>query len=489
MLFELCLEPDSAVRLTRLPSVARGRSRPQRQRTIWYDSPDRRLAEAGLALSEEKGSWRLERLCPGLEDWPPACPAPVLAEAPDASLLGIGLPANLAPAAACEGHVSEQVLETEHGPVTLKRLRGLIRTVATERPVARVSLSGEEGAVLAAARAVGDAAQAWVPRASLAAEAFAAADSTPPAARRLGAPTLPGNGSICEGFSHALGHLTDVILHHAPRAAAPDSPPEPIHQMRVAVRRLRSTITVFRDVFPAEPMSLAASSLRALAQALGPAREWDVFMTETAPAVSAVLPDDARLARLLNAARRKREEAHATLGAYLESPEFRRLGIELAWLAGARSWHSNSLPYTDAPANPPVLAQPLSAFAAASLQRRLKKLRTAGENIEELDIPALHGLRLRAKRMRYAAEIMAPLFPPKPTRRFIDRLSLLQARLGFLNDGAVAASLMEQLGGPGGRHGYAVGLVLGFTAAGTSSMRSRIVQAWEKFLRQPPFWA
>lgn len=483
MQFELCLEPDTVVRLTRLPIAARGRSRPQKQRIIWHDTPDRNLAEAGLALSEEKGAWRLERLCPGLEDWPPACPAPLVAEAGDPSLLGVALPATLSPAAACEGQVSEHVLETDQGPVTLKRLKGLIRTVATEHPVARVSLSGAEAAVLSAVRAVAGATHAWVPRASLAAEAFAAADSRPPAARRLGAPTLPANGSIADGFSHALGHLTDVILHHSPGAADPTSTPEPVHQMRVAVRRLRSTITVFREVFPAEPMSIVGHSLQALAHALGPAREWDVFMTETATAVSAVLPDDPRLMRLSNAAQKRREEAHATLSAYLQGSEFRLLGIELAWLAATREWHS------DATVDPEALAQPLSAFAAAGLQRRLKKLRAAGENIEELDIPALHGLRLRAKRMRYAAEIMAPLFPPKPTRRFIERLSLLQARLGVLNDGAVAAHLMDQLGGPGGRHGYAVGLVLGFTASGTGSMRSGIMRAWERFLRQTPFWA
>ena len=73
--------------------------------------------------------------------------------------------------------------------------------------------------------------------------------------------------------------------------------------------------------------------------------------------------------------------------------------------------------------------------------------------------------------------------------RFIRRLSRLQGALGVLNDSAVAADLMSELGGPGGRHAYAVGVVQGFMAARATMVRPAILAAWEKFRRVAPFWA
>ncbi|MDR3535291.1 MAG: CHAD domain-containing protein [Acetobacteraceae bacterium] len=487
MQFELSIEPETAAKLPRLALLAHGRSgraKSLKQRIIWHDSPNRALAAAGLALAEQHGIWRLERLYPGAEDWPPAAPAPLLAQDADPTLLGIALPDALAPVAAFDGHSTEYTIATDHGPVTLQRLRGGLRAVAAERPIARLLLSGAEPAVLTVARALCEALEVSVPRASLAAEALAAADSTPPRPRRLGPPLLPANISIGDAFAHALGHLTDVILHHAPDAAAGRGGPESVHQMRVAVRRLRSAITVFRAAIASEPVSATDTALKALAQRLGPARDWDVFVTETAAAVTEVLPHDDRLQRLLGAAERRQKGSHAALTEYLESRSYRSLGIELAWLAGARTWHAALDPMEQE-----ALGRDLAEFAAQVLQRRLKKLRAAGEDIETLDVVALHALRLRAKRMRYAAEILAPLFPGKLTKRFIGRLSVLQARLGTLNDRAVATSLLHELGGPAGRHGYAVGVVVGFVGAGSAVIRPRIIRTWEKFLRQAPFWA
>jgi CHAD domain-containing protein len=108
--------------------------------------------------------------------------------------------------------------------------------------------------------------------------------------------------------------------------------------------------------------------------------------------------------------------------------------------------------------------------------------------MEDLDIPALHGVRLRAKQARYAAEMFATLHQGKAASRFIRRLSVLQQRLGVLNDGAVATHLLGELGGPGGRHGYATGVVAGFMAARAEKIRPRIVEAFERFRRQPGYW-
>ena len=62
---------------------------------------------------------------------------------------------------------------------------------------------------------------------------------------------------------------------------------------------------------------------------------------------------------------------------------------------------------------------------------------------------------------------------------------MLQERLGHLNDGAVAAGLMAELGAA---RGYAGGVVRGFVAAQAAGARSRIGRSWRKFHRLDPFW-
>ncbi len=104
---------------------------------------------------------------------------------------------------------------------------------------------------------------------------------------------------------------------------------------------------------------------------------------------------------------------------------------------------------------------------------------------EELDNPGLHGLRLKAKRLRYAAEFFAPLFPEKPASRFIRRLAELQECLGMFNDTTVAGALLREVGG---KPGYGAGIVLGFTAARGARARPKIVAAWARFRRRDAFW-
>ena len=104
-----------------------------------------------------------------------------------------------------------------------------------------------------------------------------------------------------------------------------------------------------------------------------------------------------------------------------------------------------------------------------------------------MTLPDLHGLRIQCKRLRYAAEFFAPLFPGRDTRRFVRRLGVLQERLGHLNDGAVAGTLMASLGHGGGR-AFAAGVVRGFVAAQSQDVRAKAERSWRKFQHVPTFW-
>jgi CHAD domain-containing protein len=292
--------------------------------------------------------------------------------------------------------------------------------------------------------------------------------------------------NVTDALAHILGHLIDVILAYAAVAVRQNGEgPEAVHQMRVAVRRARSALSIFRTAVPAGALDAVGDHLKDLGARLGPTRDWDVFAEETAPAIRQALPNDERLDRLIAAASRRRQGCQKALAAYLGSPAFRMLGIELAWFVAARFWQAPAIVSGDEDTSPPALAD----FAGSVLQHRWKKLLSLGKRIEELDLPSLHAVRLRAKRARYAAEMFSTLHHGKAPDRFIRRLSALQQRLGVLNDGAVATHLLAELGGPTGRHAHATGIVVGFLAARAAKIRPRIVRVFEKFRRQPAYWA
>jgi CHAD domain-containing protein len=316
---------------------------------------------------------------------------------------------------------------------------------------------------------------------SLPAEALAVATGRPPQAHE-GPAELPPGLSVAAAFASVVAHLAGVILYFAPAAATADGDTEPVHQMRVAVRRLRSAIKIFRRALQCDAVEEMDAGLKALAGKLAPTRDWDVFVTETAVAVGKAFPHEKRLQRLLAAAERRRRACHQELRSFLGSSEFRRLGIAMVCLSASQDWHAE-LTETERT----ELAVPLGEFAAHVLERRLKRLLHTDGDIAELEPGALHAIRLRAKRLRYAAEIFTLLYPAKTSGRYIRRLSKLQDRLGALNDGSVAASLMAELSGSGG-HAFAIGLVLGFVGANSLRARQRIERAWDRFRRAATFW-
>ncbi len=479
MLMEFALHPSDGERLPRSKFFTRGRPRYSHTRLVWHDTADRALQSQGLILEERRGQWVLARLFPGAAEWLPALAPPVIAQSALLSELAHMLPDGTAPRAVFEGKTATYAVTTEAGAVSMTLLRGAVG----DTPVCRLTLDGADAAVRDLAGLLATAFQFAVPLASLAAEAIGIVDGQPPVPRRLGPPRPALDRSVAGAFAHTIGHLTDVLLHYGPLAATQGPDTEPVHQMRVAVRRARSAIAVFRHGLDCPDVAAANRDLKALGAVLGPTRDWDVFVTETLPRIEAAFPGDKRLQRLGKASQAFRTACHTALNAYLTSPAFRRLGVELAWLCGSDLWLETLGPDARLAA-----ALPPAEFAAHVLQRRWRKVMATGKAIADLDVPALHGLRLRAKQARYAMEIFRPPGHAKAAERLIRRLSRLQEQLGVLNDGAVAGGLLDELGGAGGRHGYAAGLIMGFLGASAVGQRPRILRAWEKFRRTPRFW-
>ncbi len=467
------MAPGDLPLLARLPGIGRVGGSKQ-VNLVWHDSPDGELRSQSLCLARAAATWRLERLAPraGL-DWPASSPAPIIGEATAPALLDAAIPFDTAPIAAFQGR--RHVYQAQAAQLGV--LCGTLRGVLEQRPACRLSLTGPAAGLTGFALDLAGPLRLSVPRGSLAAEAAAVAQSATAPPRHLGSPqALPGR-SVSDSIAQIIGHLLDALLHWADRCDA-EAPPDPVHQARVASRRLRSALSIFKHVAACPELAALAPALKDCAARLGAARDWDVFLGGAGARVAASLPDDPRCAAMLRAGRRRRAQAYAELRTFLASPAFRQLELSLACAASLRPW--------DGMAEQAPLQQDTALFAAKLLARRLKRVRHAGRGLADLPIAALHELRKDCKRLRYAAEFFATLFPHRGAKRFLHHLADLQEALGLLNDAAATSGLMSQLGRAG--RGYAAGVVEGFAAAAAGSARDGVGRTWKRFRAAEPFW-
>jgi len=212
--------------------------------------------------------------------------------------------------------------------------------------------------------------------------------------------------------------------------------PEFVHQARVAIRRLRSAIRIWRSLLPEAFMNSFDPQWQTLAGKLGEARNWDVFLAETLPTITAAFPADTASPRLLNYAQRRCAINRDAARSALQSDDYSRLLLDFTASVLA-------LPDSEAPR--------LDALAPACLDKRAKQVSQRAVDALAGDATERHRLRVACKRLRYALEFFAPLFPGELLRNYHLSTSGLQEILGQLNDLAIAVLLTEEAlpGGPG----------------------------------------
>jgi CHAD domain-containing protein len=145
--------------------------------------------------------------------------------------------------------------------------------------------------------------------------------------------------------------------------------------------------------------------------------------------------------------------------------------------------------------------QPISVLADDELTRRRKKIRKQSKLLAELSVPERHKLRIRAKKLRYALEFFADVFPgSKNTKRCkaaLSSLKELQDALGALNDIATREALASRMARAVSRtskrqeareRAFAAGVIFGSQDAHVQSMLDKAAAASAQFLKVKPFW-
>ena len=247
--------------------------------------------------------------------------------------------------------------------------------------------------------------------------------------------------------------------------------PEAVHQMRVGLRRLRAAIGVFKPLL-AERERIE-TELKWLAHEADAARDLDVFIRDVfhPTALAAPSPELAPLGRHLLAAR---GQAYDRVLKAVASSRYALLMLETtAWIETA------------------VLPDdPVAPFAAEALTRLHRQVEHRARDLVDLDPEARHHLRIRAKRLRYAAEFFCDLFPARRRRtRYLKALERLQDTLGELNDLAVARHRIPgeaALDDPA--TAFAAGRVIGRRERDEAALLAATLKACGRFHDARAFW-
>jgi inorganic triphosphatase YgiF len=226
---------------------------------------------------------------------------------------------------------------------------------------------------------------------------------------------------------------------------------EYIHQMRVALRRLRSAIHMFR---PADA-GFIVGELQWLTAVLGQARDWDVLVATTLPLLIDGYADADTAGAVMRRARKSQAAARAAARVALQSGRCARLHLALgrwAGIAGAFTLLPNAAPMADelrinhdTKRSGDTHLLSIAAFAAAEIRRRRHHLLRDAAAMTQLSPDKLHRVRIDAKRLRYTIDHFASLFDHKRIKQQVKILGRLQDMLGAANDANVAISLIKNI--------------------------------------------
>lgn len=216
---------------------------------------------------------------------------------------------------------------------------------------------------------------------------------------------------------------------------------EGVHQMRVAFRRLRSALKLFRSLIPREASRDLVAELRWLNEVLGPARDWDVFLYDELKPLFQQFPQKRSLSLFRAKAEVIRRGYHRRLQTALNEPRYRALLAQFSRWLEERAWCDSG----DGDQQRCLAGRPALELTTPLLERTYQRAVKKGKRFSELSAEQRHALRIRIKEMRYALDFFASLYPMATVKPFLSALAQLQDCLGAMNDVAVSQHLLNEM--------------------------------------------
>ncbi|MDO9310178.1 MAG: CHAD domain-containing protein [Nitrosomonas sp.] len=250
---------------------------------------------------------------------------------------------------------------------------------------------------------------------------------------------------------------------------------EYLHQLRIALRRLRTGVLLAKSLDQKSPDW--DQPLRESLHTLNPARDWDVFLQETLSQTLGILGKspgnapihDTTFALMRDVASHARQRAKTLL----LKPTFTQLVLDIG----------RSLLVTPSR----LEMQDAKAWAEVILEKRWQKLRKRCHGFATLASSERHLARIAAKKMRYTAEAFVPLYG-KRANHFITALAALQDELGRENDMRVGVQLLHALPAKLIPLSFELGRLSGALEMEAAQQAHSSNFVWRRLARSKLFW-
>lgn len=278
-------------------------------------------------------------------------------------------------------------------------------------------------------------------------------------------------------LSHAVYHFTfswpAPMMEHSPEA---------IHQMRIALRKLRTFVSVFSTSFECQDFDDMKRQAGAIAQSLGNARSLDV-LDEALPdlILSAKLTkrDEGLLHKILA---KQRSTAAGEISRLSLSAPVTQFVLQAQHIITARSWNpSGAVDFS------PRSSQDFAMHALSKLRARVLK---RGRKFETLSMEQLHSVRLSLKALNNVSTAFAGLISnTRDAKDFDDARLRLQQGLGRLNDSVFSLRFFEELAESEDSATKAASKILiRKLKKNQASLKLKLHKRWKSFKKAKPDW-
>ena len=268
---------------------------------------------------------------------------------------------------------------------------------------------------------------------------------------------------------------------------------EYLHQIRVALRRLRVALGMAASLCADEQLNALREEVAALGITFGRVREWDVFLAEVMHPIAAQRPEDGAMQALLSESEQRRTDSYAALRDTALTRDIQRLMLRFSLWMNSPYWQQLAADATDNEGMPSG-----RDFATRHLHHLAKVYRRELAYLDRLvaspDInlyfQQLHALRINVKKLRYSIDFFKYLYGNKKSESYLVALVSVQETLGKIHDCLMAHRLLEILSEHSGMSGYAeaVRLIRENLSQNLSDELKLLHKPLERFGKQTAFW-